>query len=116
MHHAATHDFQPAGLLAHAAAVAAADHALDVHFGRGLGEGEEGRTEAHFELLLEEGAEEFLDGALEVGEADALVHQQAFHLVEHRRVGQVGVAAVDAPRADNADRRLLGLHGPHLHR
>ncbi|MCY1175091.1 hypothetical protein D9M73_153140 [compost metagenome] len=116
MHHAAAHDFQPAGLLADTAAFAATDHALDVDFRRRLGEREEGRAEAYGELFLEERAKEFLDGALEVGEADVLIDQQAFHLVEHRRVGQVGVAAVHAARADDANRRLLAFHGADLYR
>jgi hypothetical protein len=63
-------------------------------------------TEAHGQFFLEEHPQEFFDGALEVGEVDVAVDQQAFDLVEHRRVGDIGVAAVDAARADDADRRL----------
>ena len=36
--------------------------------------------------------------------------------MEHRRVGLVAIAAVGAPRADDADRRRLGQHGPDLDR
>src|SRR5690606_30398065 len=116
VHHAAAHDLQPAGLLADAAALAGAHHALHVDLGGWLGEREEGRTEAHAQRLLEEHPQEFLDGALQIREADALVRQQAFHLVEHRRVGDIRVAAIHASRADDADRRLPAFHGAHLHR
>src|SRR5690625_6332119 len=57
-----------------------------------------------------------LDGALEIGKADSLIDQQPFYLMEHRRVGQIGVAAVNPPGTDNADRRRLRLHGAHLDR
>ena len=116
MHHAAAHHFQPAGLLAHAAALAGTHHALHVDFGRRLGEGEERRTETHAQRFFEEHPEEFLDGALEVGEADVLVDQQAFDLMEHRRVSDIGVAAIDTAGADDADRRLLRFHGAYLNR
>src|SRR5690349_379922 len=46
MHHARAEDLDPARVLAHRAAGAVADAALDVHFGRGLREREEARTEA----------------------------------------------------------------------
>ena len=78
----------------------------DVDFGRRLGEGEVARAEAHLEIALEERAHEFGQRALEVGEAGVLVDQQAFDLVEHRRVGLVAVAAVDLAGGDHAQRRL----------
>ena len=49
---------QPARVLAHAATLAAAEHALDVHLGRGLGEREVRRAETDAELALEEALEE----------------------------------------------------------
>ena len=55
-------------------------------------------------------------GALEVGQGDALVDDEALDLVEHRRVGRVGVAPVDLAEADDVDRRRLLLHHAHLHR
>ena len=103
VHHAAAHHFQPAGLLAHAAAVAGTHHALDVDFGGRFGEGEERWAETHRQFFLEEYAQEFFDGALEVGEVDIAIDQQAFDLVEHRRVGDIRVAAVYAAGAHNAD-------------
>ena len=109
-------DLEPAGLLADAAAGAAAEHALDVDLGRRLGEGEVRRPEAHAEVALEELLHELVQHGLEVREAHALVDQQAFDLVEHRRVRHVGVAAIDAARHDHAQRRLLAQHGAHLHR
>src|SRR3546814_2201002 len=63
-------------------------------FGRGLGEGEVAGAETHFEIALEERAHELGQGALEVGEAGVLVDQQAFDLVEHRRMGLVAVGEI----------------------
>src|SRR5690606_8018750 len=108
MHHAAAQHLQPAG-----AAVGLLPG--DVHLGRGLGEGEVAGAEAHLEIALEEGADELRQRALEVGEAGALVHQQALDLVEHRRVGLVAVAAVDLAGGDHAQRRRVLLHEAHLH-
>src|SRR5690606_34971075 len=116
MHHAAAHDFQPAGLLAHTATLAAAHHALHVDFGGRLGEGEERGAETHTQRLLEEHPQEFLDGALEIGEVDVLVNQQAFDLVEHRRVSDIRVATVNAARTNDANGRTLVFHGAHLYR
>src|SRR5690606_21499714 len=36
--------------------------------------------------------------------------------MEHRRVSDIRVTAIDPPRADDADRRPLRLHGAHLYR
>ena len=46
----------------------------------------------------------------------ALVDDQAFDLMEHRRVGLVAVEAIDAAGHDDADRRLLRQHRARLHR
>ena len=84
---------------------------------RRLGEGEERRAEADFQLVaLEEAAQELGVDALQVGEADVLVDPQAFDLVEHRRVGGVGVDAVGAAERDHLDRRLVHAGVAHLHR
>src|SRR4249919_318633 len=87
----------------------------DIDFGGGLSEGEIAGTEAHFEIALEECAYEFGQRALEVGEARALVDEQAFALVEHWRVGLVAIAAVDLAERDHAQRRLVSEHVAHLH-
>ena len=44
-----------------------------------------------------------------------LVDQQAFDLMEHRRMSDIGVAAIDSPGTDDTNRRLPRLHGAHLH-
>src|SRR5690606_29524624 len=116
VHHAATHDFQPAGLLAYPAGATAAHYALDIHLGGRLREREERGPEAHLQILLEEHLQEFGDGALEISKTDLTIHQQPLNLMEHRGMGQVGVAAIDATRADDTNRRLLAFHGPHLYR
>ena len=56
---------------------------------------------------LEERLAELLEDPFQVAEMRALVDHQALDLVEHRRVGLVGVAAIGAARDDHADRRLL---------
>ena len=58
---------------------------------------------------------EVVHGALEVGERDALVDDEALDLVEHRRVRGVGVAPIDLAEADDVHGRPLLLHDAHLH-
>ena len=45
-----------------------------------------------------------------------LVDDEAFDLMELRRVGRIGIDAIGAAWADDADRRLLRQHRAHLHR
>ena len=52
---------------------------------------------------------------LEVRETHAFVDDQAFDLVEHRRMGLVRVAAIHATRRNDLDRRPLGDHRSNLH-
>src|SRR5690348_1489788 len=52
VHHAAAQHLQPAGVLAHPAALAAAEHAADVHLRAGFHEGEVRRPEAQLEVVL----------------------------------------------------------------
>ena len=56
---------------------------------------------------LEEAAHEGVQRPLQVAHVDGAVDHQALHLVEHRRVGGVAVAAIDAAGPDDADRRRL---------
>ena len=51
-----------------------------------------------------------------LAEGRAVVDDQPLDLVEHRRVRLVGVAAIGAAGADDADRRLLRQHRAHLDR
>jgi hypothetical protein len=82
--------------------------AVDVDLHRRLGEGEVRGAEAHLHLVdLEERLAEFLQHPFQVSQMGALVDDEALDLVEHRRVGLVVVAAEDAARRDDADRRLL---------
>ena len=90
--------------------------ARDVHLDAGLGEREVVGLQPRAPLGAEQRARGLLEGPGEVGQRDALPHREALDLREHRRVGGVGVAAVDGAGDDDEDRRLLGLHGAHLHR
>src|SRR5688572_23342773 len=60
MHDAGTRDLEPTGLLADATAAPVAEHALDVHFRRGLGEREVRRTQPHLQGPLEEALDELV--------------------------------------------------------
>ncbi len=114
MHHPRAEDFQPSRLRADPAPRAAAEKAAHVHLRRGLGERKEARAEADRRAGAEHLPGEELERALEVSHGDVPVHGEAFHLVEHRRVGDVGVAAVHLAGADDPDRRRLRLHGADL--
>ena len=95
---------------------AAAAEAGDVDLDARLGEREEVRADADVAVGAEDRPGERQQRPVEVGEGDPLADRQALDLVEHRRVGGVGVAAVDAPGNDDEDRRLLRLHPADLHR
>ena len=105
MHHAAAQHFDPAGVLAQPATRAAAFHAGDVHFCRRFGERKVRRPQPHGQVALEERFHEAMQYGLEVREAHALVHQQAFHLMEHRRVRGVRIHAIHATRCDDRQRQ-----------
>ena len=53
---------------------------------------------------------------LHVREGDALVDHEAFDLVKHRRVRDVVIVAIHAPRRDHRERRLAREHRADLHR
>src|SRR5690606_34834272 len=74
----------------------------DVDFYRRLSEREIARPQPQHDVLaLEERLEESLQRPLEVPEVDVAIDDQAFDLVEHRRVGRVAVAAIDPARRDD---------------
>src|SRR6185437_16827987 len=80
--------------------------ALDVDFERRFGEREIGRPKAHADTVdLEERLEELFENPFQMAEMRALVDHQALDLMKHRCVRLVGVAAIGAPRRDDADRR-----------
>ena len=116
MHHAAAENLKP--LIAFADPDLVADLGVaDVHFHRRLGEGEVARAEAHLHLRhFEERLAEFLEHPFQMPEMSLLVDGEPLDLVEHRRMGLVRVAAIDASRRDDAERRLLLQHGADLHR
>ncbi len=72
---------------------------------------------AHVDVIdLEERLAEFVQDPFEMAEMRALVDDEALDLVKLRGVGGVGIDAIGAARADDADRRRLRQHGAHLHR
>ena len=120
--HPGAEDLDPGRALAQRAALsrrqdpAVAVEARDVDLDARLGEREEVRAQPDLALGAEDRARERQQRALEVGERDALVDREPLDLVELRRVRGVGVAAVDAARDDDVDRRRLLLHRADLHR
>ena len=66
-------------------------------------------------VKLEERLAELREYPFEVAHMGLLVDHQRLDLVEHRRVCLVTVAAIDAARRDDADRRFLRQHGADLH-
>ena len=76
-----------------------------VDLDRRLGEWEVGRAETHLQIG---GFKEFLqEGGVhgfEIGKAHGFGNPQTFDLMEHRRMGGIGVHAVGAPRRDDFDR------------
>jgi hypothetical protein len=116
MHHAAAENLQPVLAFAEADfAIAAA--ALDIDLQRRLGKRKERGAESHVDVIdLEEGLAELVQDPFEVAEMRALVDDETLDLVKLRGMGGVGIDAVGAARTDDADRRLLGQHGTHLHR
>ncbi len=116
MDHACAEQFDPALALAHAAALAAALKALDIHLAAGLGEGEVMGAEAGPGFRTVQAVDELVQRALQVGEGDALVHHEPLDLMEHGAVGGVHlILAVDAAGRNDANGQGLGLHDVDLH-
>ena len=114
--HAGAEEFDPALALAGGAALAAALVALHVHLAAGLGEGEVVRAEARDGVGAVHLHGHVVQHALQVGEGDVLVDDQALHLVEHRAVGGVHlVLAVAAAEDGGADGQGARLHDARLH-
>ena len=116
MDHARAEELDPS-VAAHAAAHAVAEEAGHADLGARLDEREVRRAEAHTPSLAEQRLRHRLEGALEIGERDALVDDERLDLVEHGQVGGVcGLPPVHAPRRDDVDGRRLRLHRADLDR
>ena len=114
MDHAAAEHFNPAGMLAQAAALSAAFKAADVHFNARFREGEIAGTEPCTHVRVKDLLHKLIQHALQVTQGNALVHHKAFHLVEHGRMGRVAVGAENPSGNQHLDRRLLHIHYPDL--
>ena len=102
---------------ADAAAFAAAHDAGNVDFGTRFCKGEVAGPEADFRIFAEDVAKEVFEHALEVGEANVLIDDHAFHLMEDRRMGRIVVAAIYLAGSNDLKGFvwLMGLEGPGLH-
>src|SRR5256885_5937595 len=115
IHHPRAEHLEPAGELADLAPFPATERVRDVHLGSGLDEGEVARPQAGADVGAEERLHEGIERPAQVRHGEAFLDVQAFHLVEHRRVRDVGIAAGHLPRRDDAHPRLLRLpHGANL--
>lgn len=104
--HAEATNFKPTGLLAETTAVAATAHALQVDFAARFYEGEEAWAQTGFQVRAVNGFKELIDDAFHIGHADVLIDDEAFDLVEHRRVRRIGVATERPAGSDDAHGRL----------
>ena len=113
--HAAAKQLDPAGVLALAATLAAAEDTGDLDVGGGLGEGEEAGEETGFDRRTEECPHGMVEGALEVGERNVGVDAEAFDLVKDGRMGGVcGIVAVHLAGNYDSQRRRPLEHRPDL--
>ena len=93
-----------------------AGKALHVHLAGRLGEGEVVGAEPGLGVLAVEALDDFVQGALQIGHGNALVHHHALDLMEHGGVGGVClVLPVDPAGGDDTDGGLAALHGADLH-
>src|SRR3954465_10721966 len=116
VHHSRSENLHPPGALAAGAARAVTELALDIHFGRRLGEGEVAGTKARFRFS-EEPVSEVGERRLEIDEADAVIDGESLYLRKHRSVRRVEeIPPVSVTGAQDSDRRLEVLHGADLHR
>src|SRR5262245_45851105 len=114
VHHSGAPELEPAGVLARAAAGAAADAARDVELAARLDEGEVAGTKPDLHVVAEESPPHRGARSLEVRKRHPLVDDQRLQLVEHGKVGRVEILPVDPTGADHSDRRLRLEHRPDL--
>ena len=101
-------------MLAHAAALAAADQTAHVDLEAGLHEGEEARTHPHRDVPAEYLGEDALDHHLAGGEGEVLVHDEGLILEEGTLVAGIGgLVTVHPAGVHEAIGGLVGLHIPH---
>ena len=104
------HDFDPANLLANAAALAAANQTAHVDFKAGFHEGEEAGPHADGNVLAKYLGQDALDHDLTGGEGEIPVHDQGFVLEEGAFVAGVGgFVAVHTARIHETVGGLVGL-------
>ena len=117
MHHAGAHNFNPVLIAVDGAAPGVGVNEVgDGHIHARLYEREVIAAEANLPAGAEHPAGEFVEGAFQIGESDALGHGQPFNLIEVPFVSGVGsFVAVAFAGNDDAYRRLLGFHNAGLH-
>ena len=115
--HAAAQNLDPACVLAEATALAATQHARNIHLGAGLGEREIAWAKAYLCVGAKELLGKIEQHLLKVGKRHVLVDIETFDLVKEAvGAGCDGFVAIDAAGADDADGRLRALHHARLHR
>src|SRR3990172_9179758 len=116
MYHAASEYLEPAAPLANPAPLARADDAPYVNLGARLGKREKTRTESHPCFFSEHAKKKLRQNPLQIGECYSLIDHEPFHLMEHGRMGYVGIPPVNRARRYYAKRGLAGFHDPYLNR
>ena len=119
MNHAAAENFEPARLLAHPAAFAAALHAGDVNLRAWLREREEAWTKPDLRLRAEHLLHELQQRSFQIAHPDVFADDEAFDLIELERMRRIVIiAAVYFARANDLNRRFAvhRLHRPNLNR
>ena len=117
IHHTATEDFNPTGMLAESATLSATKMTGDVHFSRWFGEWEIRRTQTDFCFRAKQFTCKVEQRLLQVGKRHVFIDVKSLNLMEEA-VGarRDSLVAVYASGTDDADWRLLRRHHAGLHR
>ena len=111
MDHTGAKDLKPAGVLADAAAIAAAGYATDVDLKAGLNKGKIAGAKPSLDFLPEKLGEKLFKCGHEVGKRDVSVDVDSLDLVEEDvRSSRDVLIAEAAPGGDDPDRGGMGFH------
>ena len=86
------------------------------NFKTGLNEWKKARTKSDTGIRVKNLTEEMSQHPFEIGESDAPIHHETFHLMEHRRMRGIVIVPIHGSRNYDLERRLAALHGADLHR
>ncbi len=96
------------------ATLAPAHDAEDIHLRTGFRKRKKTGSKTETRLFIKHLMDKCGENSLKIAKGNIFIHQQAFHLVEHGGMGQIGIAPVYLARCDNSYRRRLLFHGTDL--